>query len=104
MKSVFDWWFNALILAVLVGNVGYVLAAVFGLTLWGRCLAGFGAVLLFVASLFLGSAAGIQGLESSTITRCEDGKPGEVRITLHLGPFEYTRVVPQKKMTKLGEE
>ena len=96
MKAVFSWWFNALILAVLVGNIGYVLAAVFGWTLWGRCLAGLGAVLLLSATLFLGSIAGIQGLESTRLTYHEEGKPDEVRVILWLGPFKYTRVIPQR--------
>ena len=96
MKAVFDWWFNALILAVLVGNIGYVLAAVFGWVFWARCLAGFGAVLRLVATLFLGAAVGIQGIENGRVTRCGDGKPDEVHLTLWFGPFSYTRIVPPR--------
>lgn len=90
---------NLLVLSSLCGVVAYLAMNVFGLRGIAVSLATISMCFMCVFWFAAGMLGAYKGIDSCEMHRVEDGK-NEVRITLKLGPWGYTVVVPESKQTE----
>ncbi len=102
MNSLISFWLTTAVLCFTIFFMGYMFTALFESVRWARVMGGLGLVGIVVGAFFLGSVALLQGLETEKIVRVKDGKHDFI-ITLFLGPFKYSRVIPEVKGIETGE-
>lgn len=102
MDSSIAFWFKTVVLFLVLFYLGYLFTALFESVRWARVMGGLGLIGIVVGAFFLGSVAIIQGFETGKIIRLKDGKHDFI-ITLFLGPFKYSRVIPEVKGIETGE-
>lgn len=86
-------WFGILLLSCLISLNGWCLAAAFNQGFLGKFLTAIAALMLVAGTAVWGAILGLHSL-TGKIEQIPDGK-NDVMITLRLGPFTYTRIVPK---------
>lgn len=102
MVGAVDFWGKSLALCIVFFALGYITTAFFMDLFWLRLLGGMGMICIILGTFFLGGIAFIHGLEGGHIVHIKDGKR-EIIMTLCLGPFKYSRVIPEIKGIETGE-
>lgn len=92
-KAAFVLW-NGLFVGMLFGTLGMMFGNCLGFRIVGIVLSALGVTLAMMCSMFFGSMLMLHALDGATTATVHDGRNDTI-ISLKLGPFSYSRVIPK---------
>lgn len=85
---------DMLLVGLLCAVLGMTCGNCLGARIGGTVLAGIGMMIAMMGAMFFGAVLMLHALDGATTATVHDGR-NDIIITLKLGPFSYSRVIPK---------